>query len=731
MELRAYLRRWVNAGCERAGSLRERRQTRTSNILALAFSVLSLPYLGITWAMNAPFLSALILIGVALYLLTPAFNRWGYSRTARALPLVVASLSTWLVGAVLTPASEVQLCLFMVGLWAFVLFDARKEWQFLVGLESLPALVYFSVDLNLTPKIISFEPTPGLLAGYATTLPIVTFILQGAFLFTFNYRNQRNEDRLLALVGSLEQAHRNASAAEHSKSEFLAMMTHEIRTPLNGVLGSAELLKSQPLSTEQAQWLRTLSQSAEYLLDLMTSILEYANVDRCGVELHETAVDVGLLLEETLEVLAPGAEAKGLEFWYRESPELPRTLLIDPGRFRVVARALLDNAVKYTDSGHVEVLLDYYAHESGNGQIVLRVIDTGIGLAPAVQDKVFGAFWQAESFEHRSHSGVGIGLPLAKATVEAMHGSLQLESSPEIGSCFTAKLPVSMPPVELGSVEPTDLSLKTVRLVIESEPFAHALRAMLTAWGHSVVGDDDPRGADVLLLDSKCASLAEAHGQGPRGSEQIVMLGRSERSSLTSVVGLERFLRKADWFETLRHLFGESTARIRQANRGSLLPKAESDVGNDDAGPMVQRIVIADDQLTNRTILKKIAERFATQVILVENGKLAVEAWEKYQPEVILMDIQMPVMDGIEATRAIRNLETPQNRPAIIAVTANALSNQRAKGFLAGLDEYLTKPIRLSELSSAIARLCATSTLPQSKAPQAPQAAPQGRIEDG
>jgi signal transduction histidine kinase/CheY-like chemotaxis protein len=668
---------------------------------------MSLPYVSITWTMGAPVLGIFTLVGIALYLFTLQLNRLGFSRTARSLPLVVGTLSTWAFCLVLTPESQVQLGLFMIGLWAFVLFDARKEWPLLIGLQTFPAIVYCLIDLGFAPKISSFEPSPELLASYSTIIPITTFILHGAFLFAFYFRNQKNEDRLIALIERLEQAHRDASAAERSKSEFLAMMTHEIRTPLNGVLGCAELIKSQPLSTEQAHWLKTLTHSGDYLLDLLTSILEYAHLDTTRVDLHESAVELGVFVEETMDGLAPLADAKGLDIWLRESQGVPRTLLLDPGRLRVVLRALVDNAIKYTETGHVEVHIDYRNGENSRGNLLLKVTDTGIGVAPHVRDKIFGAFWQAEDFNRRSHSGIGIGLPLAKATVEAMGGTLELESSPGLGSCFTVKVPVSLPPVEGPHSQPENLMEKGVRVVVQSEPFARALRAMFAAWGHLVLEPDDPRGADVLVLDSRLDGCSEMLGSFRRGSEQVVVLGGADGAFSTLGLGLGRFVRKQTWFETLRQLFGESTARVRQTP--SLTPAIESEQPPGRA-PLVERLVIADDQLTNRTILKKIAERFAKKVILVENGKLAVEAWEKYAPEVILMDIQMPVMDGIEATRTIRSLETPESRPAIIAVTANALPNQRAQGFAAGLDEYLTKPIRVSELSKAIERLCPAST---------------------
>lgn len=738
---RQWLAQLIDSGVDASTSDRRRYQTRAANVVALAFSTLSLPYVPLEYWMGAHEFAVLTAMSCFIYPLAIPLNRMGWSKTARSLPLVGGTLMALSACLVLTPASQVQLVLFMVGLWPFILFDAREEWRHLVGLQLLPAAVYVMVNAGVAPHIGQWTPSSSALAVYAAVVPVTTFVLNGVLLFLFYRRNQANEDRLISLVESLERANQAATIGERTKAEFLAVMSHEIRTPLHAVLGCAELVRNDVLTKDQEHWMRTLTNSAEYLLELMTNILEYSRLDGSARLVHETQVDVRSLVEDSAGVFAEAAASKGLEFWVKVEDGLPSWLTLDPGRLRLVVACLTSNAVKFTGGGHIEIRVAFESQAGDAGELRVSVTDTGIGIEAAEHQKIFDLFQQVDTFGKRREGGIGLGLSLSKAAVEVMRGTLTLRSVPGKGSTFMLSVPCRLVEADTEHLPsrrgPDMLRIPAVRVVTMLPDWSDALSCSLAQWGHVVLPSDCELPADVLLVDGRMFDDVQSLARLRRQGEAVVVLGAGP-PTIPGVVTTARFLRRPDWFAALRTIgAGAADAVVslpsmaRRSNPGrtssiesekspaieaptpgseksheppSSEPKAESA-----KSPIVDIILIADDQVTNQKILKKLAEKLGHRVLVVENGQLAVEAWQEHKPSVILMDVQMPVMDGLEATRQIRALEGQDRRTPIIAVTANALPEQRFEGMAAGMDEYLTKPIRMDELRRAIEQLCGVS----------------------
>jgi signal transduction histidine kinase/CheY-like chemotaxis protein len=719
--LHPILNNLIESGVDSTTSERRRFQTRASNILALAFAGLSVPYVVLELAIGARFMAAVTACSCSIYMAAIPLNRRGMSKLARTLPLVGATMTAGFACLVLTPASQVQLVLFMLGLWPFVLFDAREEWRYLVGLLLFPAAVYALLNAGLAPHIGGWTPSATALVWYSEFVPATTFVLNAGLLYMFYLRNQAHEDRLIAAVVSLEQANRAVLMAERTKAEFLAVMSHEVRTPLHAVLGCAELVRGESLGKDQEHWMRTLTNSAEYLLELITNILEYSRMDGSVRELHETQVDVRTLIEDAVGAFAEAISGKGVDLWLRVGDDVPSWLFLDPGRVRLVVACLVSNSAKFTVAGHVAITVSYRPSDEQRGSLSIEVADTGIGIQPSAHQRIFEMFRQVDTFEKRRQGGIGLGLTLSKAAAEIMNGQLTFDSTPGVGTRFMLTVPAKVAHAERlmsrASQAAEALSRLSVRVVTGNPEWTRALTASFTQWGHVVQLDSD-EAPDVLVVDKRLVRETSELDALRRGNERVFVLSGGAMR-WPGVVSLPRFLRRSEWFAALHRAqtapwglsqFPGGVNSERISERDFRPPEPRRERLSEPVRPkLVRSLLIADDQITNQKILRKLAEALAEQIIVVENGQLAVEMWELEQPSVILMDVQMPVMDGLEATRRIRASESGGQRTPIIAVTANALPEQRAEGLAAGMDVYLTKPIRLDELRLAITRYCVAS----------------------
>jgi two-component system sensor histidine kinase/response regulator len=543
----------------------------------------------------------------------------------------------------------------------------------------------------------------------------------------------RDISRIRRTENELRAARTAALAASQAKSEFLSSMSHEIRTPMNAILGMAELLDETELNLDQKKYVETMRSNGNALLGLINDILDLARVESGRLTLESTDFDLEDLTGGVAEMLAVRAHAKGIEILSRVKPEVPLRVCGDPLRLRQILINLLGNAIKFTDSGHVLVTVE--VDDSSKDRLALHfsVSDTGIGIAADKLDAIFSNFTQADSSTSRQFGGSGLGLAIAKRLVELMGGKIWVESEPGRGSVFhfSAQFAKATSTAEdATSIAPLSLRDARVLVVDDHKTNRLILDEMMTKAGAQVV--EAASGAEALrlleearrtghqfslmLLDCRMPQMdglevARRLRAGPEHDLTIVMLTSDDLKlnvARFEEYGLDGYLtkpvRRVELFAAI------TNARARREGRTPFTSashsRAVSDSGKKIEG-MNLRILLADDSADNRLLVRSFCRKLPIQFDDAENGKIAVDKWSRGKYDLIIMDIQMPEMDGLTAIRTIRDCERKAGhmRTPIAALSAAAREEDVKRSADAGADIHLNKPVMKKTLVDAITKL--------------------------
>ncbi len=663
---------------------------------------------------------ALLLSGVTCYL-----RRGGNVDRASKLSLAIAGV--FFVYYFVIGGIENTVWLFIFPLASSFLLGSRT------GLMASAFLMATSLILSLCLR--EFSPSVAVYSAPFLACFTLSFIVVAIFSFIFEYVKDTAHRELSEQHRELAATKEAAEAASLAKSQFLANMSHEIRTPMNGVLGMAEVLLGTDLNDKQRNIAKTVLRSGEALLSLLNDILDYSKIEAGKLELEDINFDLRECVEETTQLFAEKAHKKGLELALDLHDDVPVALRGDPGRLRQTLINLLNNAIKFTEYGEVFVRITTLGKEQDYAHLCFEVRDTGIGIAPEAREHIFEAFSQADGTTTRKYGGTGLGLAICKQLCEMMGGKIMVESTLGKGSVFrfTVRLKIASHPLNPEVAGHPHLKDLRVLIVDDNATCRDILHRQVLSWG--MRNGCAENGQNALEMLKKAASVGEAYDlvildrmmPGMDGLELARAIKVDSAISSVRLILLTSIGQNNDAETMNRH--GISAYLVKPALQSQLFNSITSVIAPSSVKcppstfPEVDKtkvmfgapVLLVEDNAVNREVALYMLEDLGCSVEVASNGREALEAISKTPFDLVLMDCQMPEMNGYEATQIIREKEIQQvkhrsesgpgiRRTPIIALTAHAMQGDREQCLAAGMDDYLSKPFNLDQLCTVLKR---------------------------